>query len=74
MTFYRTKNKKICKRYRFLSFARKQKTMDTELEKVVHKVGEFIGNKTADAVLSKTLAMPNKSNNDNIEKQEPGEG
>ena len=43
--------------------------MDTELDavktaskKVVHKAGEFIGNKTADAV-----AM---TNDDNIEKQE----
>ena len=38
--------------------------MDTGLDvskKVVHKVGEFIGNITADAVT--------KSNNDNIEKQ-----
>ena len=32
-------------------------------KKVVHKVGEFIGNKTADAII--------KSGNDNIEKQEP---
>ena len=31
--------------------------------KVVHKAGEFLGNKVADAVT--------KSNNDNIEKQEP---
>ena len=30
-------------------------------KKVVHKAGDFIGNKTADAVT--------KSNNDNIEKQ-----
>ena len=34
-------------------------------EKVVHKAGEFTGNKIADAVT--------KSNNDNIEKQEPVE-
>ena len=46
--------------------------MDTGLDslkaasnKVVHKAGEFIGNKTADAVT--------KSNNDSIEKQEPVE-
>ena len=32
-------------------------------KKVVHKAGEFIGNKTADAII--------KSGNDNIEKQEP---
>ena len=32
-------------------------------KKVIHKAGEFIGNKIADAVT--------KSNNDNIEKQEP---
>ena len=46
--------------------------MDTGLDvaktasiKVVHKGGEFIGNKTADAVT--------KSNDDKIEKQEPVE-
>ena len=33
--------------------------------KVVHKAGEFLGNKVADAVT--------KSSNDNIEKQEPVE-
>ena len=32
-------------------------------KKVVHKAGEFIGNKIADAII--------KSGNDNIEKQEP---
>ena len=42
--------------------------MDTGLsasKKVVNKAGEFIGNKIADTVT--------KSNNDNIEKQEPVE-
>ena len=34
-------------------------------KKVVHKAGEYLGNKIADAV--------NKSNDDNIEKQEPVE-
>ena len=34
-------------------------------KKVVHKAGEFIGNKIADTVI--------KSNDDNIEKQEPVE-
>ena len=54
----------------FLSFERKYKKqlLDTGLytsKKVVNKAGEFIGNKIADAVT--------KSNNDNIEKQEPVE-
>ena len=35
----------------------------TASKKVVHKTGEFIGNKIADAVT--------KSNDDNIEKQKP---
>ena len=35
-------------------------------KKVVHKAGKFIGNKIADAIT--------KSNDDNIEKQEPVEG
>ena len=42
--------------------------MDTGLDaskKLVHKAGEFLGNKIADTVT--------KSNNDNIEKQEPVE-
>ena len=50
--------------------------MDTGLnvsKKAIHKAGEFLGNKIADAVLSKTLARLTKSNNDNIEKQEPVE-
>ena len=59
---------KYVKGYGFLSFARKYKRqlLDTGLDavkttskKVVHKVGEFIGNKIADAVT--------KSNGDNIE-------
>ena len=37
----------------------------TASKKLVHKAGEFLGNKIADAVT--------KSNNDNIEKQEPVE-
>ena len=37
----------------------------TASRKVVHKAGEFLGNKTEDAVT--------KSNDDNIEKQEPVE-
>ena len=37
-------------------------------KKVVHKAGEFIGNKVADAVASKTLATRSNSNDDNIEK------
>ena len=42
-------------------------------KKVVHKAGEFIGNKVADAAASKTLATRSNSNDDNIEKQEPAE-
>ena len=42
-------------------------------KKVVHKAGEFIGNKVADAAASKTLATRSNSNDDNIEKQEPVE-
>ena len=38
---------------------------------LVYEVGEFIGNKIADTVLSKNLLAQTKSNNDNIEKQEP---
>ena len=57
-----------------MSFARKYKKqlLDTGLaavktasKKLVHKVGEFIGNKITDAIT--------KSNNDNIEIQEPVE-
>ena len=42
-------------------------------KKVTHKAGEYLGNKTADALLSKALAMQNKSNDDKIEKQDPVE-
>ena len=68
------RTRKYVKGYGFLSFARKYKRqlLDTGLDavkttskKVVYKVGEFIGNKIADAVT--------KSNGDNIEKQEPDE-
>ena len=63
----RTKN--YVKEYEFLSFARncKKQLLDTGLgavetasKMVVHKAGEFIGNKIADAVT--------KSNDNNIEK------
>ena len=54
--------------------------MDTGLDslkaaskKVVNKAGEYLGNKIADAVLPKTLSTRTKSNDDNIEKQEPVE-
>ena len=40
-------------------------SLKTASKKVVHKVGEFIGNKTIDAVT--------KSKDDNIVKQEPAE-
>ena len=65
------RTRKYVKGYRFLSFARKSKKQlsDTRLDslkiaskKVVHKAGEILWNKIADAVT--------KSNNDNIEKQE----
>ena len=64
------KTRKYVKGYGFLSLARKYKKqiLDKGLDaskKVVHKAGEFIGNKIADAVI--------KSNDDNIEKQEPVE-
>ena len=68
------RTRKYVKRCEFLSFARKYKKqlLDTGLDavksaskKVIHKAGEFIGNKIADAVT--------KSNDDNIEKQEPVE-
>ena len=64
------KTRKYVKGYGFLSFARKYKKQILERglnasKKVVHKAGEFIGNKIADAVI--------KSNDDNIEKQEPVE-
>ena len=59
---------KYVKRYGFLSFARKYKNqlIDTGLDaskKVVYKVVGFSGSKIADAVT--------KSNDNNIEKQEP---
>ena len=38
-------------------------------KKVVHK-GEYLLNKVTEAVLSKTIVMQTKSNDDNIEKQE----
>ena len=65
-----SRRRKYVKGYGFLSFARKYKKqlLDTGLDaskKVVRKAGEFIRNKTADAVT--------KSNDDNIEKQEPVE-
>ena len=68
------RTRKYGKGYRFLSFARnyKKQWLDTGLdavktasEKAVHRTDEFIGNKIADAVT--------KSNDDNIEKQEPVE-
>ena len=42
-------------------------------KKVTHKAGEYLGNKIADALLSKALAMQTKSNDDKIEKQDPVE-
>ena len=65
------RTRKYVKRFGFLSFARKYKKqlLDTELDslktlskKVVHKVGEFLGNKNADAVT--------KSNKDKIVKSD----
>ena len=68
------KTRKHVKGYWFLSSARKYKKqlLDTGIDtvkaaskKVVHKAGEFIGNKIADAVT--------KSSNDKVVKQEPVE-
>ena len=64
------KTRKYVKGYGFLSLTRKCKKqlLDIGLDgskKVVHKAGEFIGSKVADAVT--------KSDDDNIEKQEPVE-
>ena len=62
---------KYVKGYRFLSFARKYKKqlldtgidpLKTVFKKVVHKAGEFLGNKIADVVT--------KSNDDKILKKE----
>ena len=74
MQWYSTepRTRKYVKGYKFLSFARKYKKqlLDTGLDssktasrKVVHKAGEFIWNKTADAVTA--------SHDDKIVKQEP---
>ena len=57
MIFYRTKNKKICYKKQLLNTG-----LDAS-KKVIHNAGEFIGNKIA----------VNKSNDDKIVKQEPGE-
>ena len=68
------RTRKCFKGYGFLSIAKKYKKqlLDTVLnasKKVVYKAGEYLGNKIADAVLSKTLATRTKSSDDNIEKQ-----
>ena len=62
----------------FLSFTRKRKKqlLDKGLyasKKIVHKAGEYLGNKIADAILLNTLGMQTKANDDNIEKQKPVE-
>ena len=63
------RKRKYVKGYGFLSFSRKYKkqvlhtgldSLENASKKVVHKVGEFIGNKIADAVT--------KSNDDKIVK------
>ena len=64
------RKRKYVKGYVFLSFARKYKKqlLDKRLDaskKVVHKAGEYLGDKISDAIT--------KSSNDNIEKQEPVE-
>ena len=54
----------------------KNQLLDTGLDaskKVVHKGSEYLGNKIADVVLSKTLATQSNLNDDNIEKQKPVE-
>ena len=67
--FSRTKSKKICQGYGFLSFTRKYKKqlLDTRVDtvkivstNVVHKADEFLGNKLPDAIT--------KSNYDKIVK------
>ena len=69
-----TRTRKYVKRYRSLSFTRKYKKqlLDTGLDSLktasknaVHKAGEILGNKIADAVT--------KSKDNKIEKQEPVE-
>ena len=66
------RTRKYVKGYGFLSFARKYKKqllgreldyLKTTSKKVVHKTGEFLGKKIADAVT--------KSSNNKIVKQEP---
>ena len=57
---YRTKNKKYEQEYGFLSSARKYKEqlLDAELDasrKVVHKAGEYLGNKTAEVATVEDL-------------------
>ena len=47
--------------------------MDTGLDaskKVLHKAGDYLRNKIADTVLSKTIATRTNSNDGNIEKEE----
>ena len=54
----------------------KKQLLDTGLnasKKVFHKAGEYLRNKTADTVLLNTFATQTKSNDNNIEKQEPVE-
>ena len=68
--FIKTGIRKYVKWYGCLSFAKKyeKQLLDKGLDaskKVVHKADEFIGNKIADAIT--------KSNDDNIEEQEPVE-
>ena len=57
--FIEPRTRKYVKRYQFLSFARKYKKTIIEytarcckncFQKVVHKAGEFLGNKIADTV------------------------
>ena len=57
---YRTKNKKYEQGYGFLSSTRKYKEqlLGAELDaskKVVHKAGEYLGNKTAEAATVEDL-------------------
>ena len=65
--FIEPRTRKYVRGYGFLSFAKKyrKQILDKGLnasKKVVHKAGEFIGNKIADTVTK---------SNDNFEKQEP---
>ena len=58
------RTRKYIKGYGLLSFAKKPRLLQTGInasKKVFHRTDKYLGNKTADAVLSKTLATRTKS-------------